>query len=46
MIVVASGLVLGEGLLAIVVAGLNSQNVPLWSCVGCTPDLCPARCTP
>ncbi len=44
MIVVASGLVLGEGLLAILVAVLTSAHVPLWTCAGCVPALCPSRC--
>jgi hypothetical protein len=46
MIVAASGLVLGEGLLSIAVALLTSQAVPLWSCAGCTPSSCPSVCYP
>eukprot|EP00054_Salpingoeca_dolichothecata_P026758 m.192978 g.192978 ORF g.192978 m.192978 type:complete len:712 (+) comp25759_c0_seq4:54-2189(+) len=44
MIVVASGLVLGEGIMAILVAVLHSENVALWSCAGCTADICPSTC--
>ncbi len=44
MIVVASGLVLGEGVLAIIVALMSSKHVPLWTCAGCTPASCPSAC--
>jgi uncharacterized oligopeptide transporter (OPT) family protein len=45
MIVVASGLVLGEGLLSIVAALFTSQKVPIWSCMGCQPGSCPSQCS-
>lgn len=40
MIVVASGFVLGEGVLAIVNALLKSASVPALSCIGCAPSSC------
>ena len=40
MIIVASGLVLGEGILSIVTAGLTSAHVPVATCFGCSSLLC------
>lgn len=40
MIIVASGLVLGEGVLSIVSATMASLDVPLLSCIGCNDVLC------
>eukprot|EP01130_Rhizamoeba_saxonica_P001975 TRINITY_DN11794_c0_g1_i1.p1 TRINITY_DN11794_c0_g1~~TRINITY_DN11794_c0_g1_i1.p1 ORF type:complete len:666 (+),score=103.36 TRINITY_DN11794_c0_g1_i1:162-2159(+) len=40
MIVVASGLFLGEGVFSIIVAVLSALKVPIISCVGCTAQFC------
>ena len=40
MIVVASGLVLGEGIFAIVTAILKSFDVPVLTCAGCVAVFC------
>eukprot|EP01116_Phalansterium_solitarium_P003425 TRINITY_DN1424_c0_g1_i1.p1 TRINITY_DN1424_c0_g1~~TRINITY_DN1424_c0_g1_i1.p1 ORF type:complete len:663 (-),score=185.50 TRINITY_DN1424_c0_g1_i1:463-2451(-) len=40
MIVVASGFVLGEGIVSIVDAVMRSAGVPALTCLGCSPKMC------
>ena len=40
MLVVASGFVLGEGIMAVVNAGLKSAGVGPWTCAGCAVNMC------
>jgi len=44
MIMVATGLVLGEGLLSLLTAGLAAGGVPPATCAGCAPGLCGNAC--
>jgi OPT family oligopeptide transporter len=44
MLVVASGLVLGEGIMSIITALFTSFDVPYATCGGCNESLCPSRC--
>jgi len=40
MIIVASGFVLGEGVLSIITAIFKTTGVPMLTCAGCVPQFC------
>jgi uncharacterized oligopeptide transporter (OPT) family protein len=40
VLIVASGFVLGDGIVSIVTAGLKSGGVASWTCIGCPPAFC------
>eukprot|EP00123_Amoebidium_parasiticum_P014363 comp22462_c0_seq1/m.33813 comp22462_c0_seq1/g.33813 ORF comp22462_c0_seq1/g.33813 comp22462_c0_seq1/m.33813 type:complete len:664 (-) comp22462_c0_seq1:165-2156(-) len=44
IIIVASGFVLGDGIISIVTAGLKSGHVDPWTCFGCPPGFCGKPC--
>jgi len=44
MIVVASGLVLGEGVMSIITALMRTGGIPILSCIGCEGGLCGGGC--
>ena len=41
LIIIASGFVLGEGVVSVVTLVLRTMNVGVVSCSGCAPGLCP-----
>ena len=40
LIIVASGFVLGEGVMSIFTALFKSSGVGVWTCAGCAPGFC------